>query len=618
MNNQTKQYLIIGVAAMLVIAFLGSALNMSVLSVSKITIDPQGYEDPASHEWQGSFWSVLMTTDFDDQITAFMIQNEDGSPDGTFAVTGNTDGVSEKTYATDAEVDGNQLVPLSQVMVHITPGQPYYERPLEIQQGFYTKEAWSRTDNGLFGWSGQVSPKAEAVPFVHYSFGSGSWVLHTPFKVDVYKNGVIVGSQEIDTVGGTGVYRIPASGEEFINILDLGKLGTGYGEPQWDDVLYFSENQIFVRSPTADNLLKNDGGQTPVAIMNNIIGTVNADCFSTYWYGGFRWMSNYTPTVTSLTNLPPGFYREGDTAKPEQPDVFGNIVPYLASKGIQKVSMPTGFSSVEKTDDNNLRVYMSYGAYSSLITIKISTELADTIVWQPQIANFEITSLSDFGEIASTKQGSITVACTAGTGSAQVRFTKTPSDTPVSVVPTLGTPVLSAGESVTLDFELLNLGTSTDREFSITATVYNSLGSATDTETATGTLLMKTGVTTILHVVTEFEGEAVNNLPIIVEHSGTTLSGVTGLDGDGVASFSLGTSSTVSVTVSYVGNVVYKEISKTVTVTGGSEKTVTLSLSKNPIVPPPEPEDWDWEFMLTVFGIGSMGIAAIYLWRRKR
>lgn len=610
MNKQNKKYLTIALILAVIIALGSGLFNLTVMSVSSLNIDPQGYEDPSSHEWRGSFWSIVMVTDFTDQIAGFHLASNDGDPSETYA-----ESLGGSTYAQSYTVQGNELVPTADVMVHITPQQPYYERPLEIQQGYYVKEAWGRSFS-LMG-NPRTSDHADAVQFIHYSFGSGNWVLHTPFKVDVYKDGALIGTQQIDTVGGTGIYRIPASGEEFINIIDLGKINTGYGEPQWDDILYFSNNHVFVRSPTADNLLKYDAGQLPSSILGSSVGIVDATAFSTYWYGSNRWMSDFTPTVISLIGLPPGFYRDVSTAKPVKPDVYSDVIPYIQSKGIQKVSMPTGFDRLEKTDTNNLRVYMNYGAYSSLITIKISTELADTIVWQPQVANFQITSFPNFGDITDTKTGTITIQCVAGTGSAQVSFTKNPSDTPISVTPTIGTPILTAGQSHTLTFTLTNLGTPSTRDFSITASVKNSLGSVTDTATATGRVLEKTGATTIVHVVTEFEGEPISNLPVMIEYAGTSQTKTTGLDGLGTATFNLGTSSDVTVKASFAGNGIYKPASKTVSVSGGSEKTVTLALTKDD---PATDDGWglDWSLVVLVLGVSMIAVFGMYGLRRKR
>jgi len=473
-----------GIAAAVIIIIIvlvwqfGSYLGFfTLLGVSRVEIDPQGYEDPVSGEWRGSFWMVTMSTDFDDQVAGFILQNEDGEPGETFAVSGNAGVISDKTYSDD-EVDGNVLIPTAQVMVHITPSEPYYEREMEISHGYYIEDTYAtKTDLGGANRRRDTSIKVEGMPFIHYSFadvGGGNWVLHTPFKVDVYKNGDLVESQNIDTVGKTGVYRIPASGEEFVNIIDLGKLDTsGYGCPIWEDILYFSDNHILVRSLTADNLLRYDAGveYSGPGSPGYLPSYVNS--FSTHWFGNCRWLDDSSPAAfkpPGFTYLSDGNFLGWDTTGtfpyvcvPKNPDVSGDIIPYLRNQGVQKVSMPTGFSHLEKVEGNQgknyLRVYFNYGTKSSLIVVKISTELADTIVWQPQVANFEITDFPDFGDIANVKSNHITIKCVDGAGSAQVKFTKSPDDAPISITPASGTPRLETGESYTLDFDVQNLGT---------------------------------------------------------------------------------------------------------------------------------------------------------------
>jgi len=598
----------------------------SLMSVSRVTIDPQGYESSTTGEWRGSFWMINMITDFDDQIAGFHLAANEGEPAETYAetITGG------KTYAEAYTVDGNLLVPTADVMVHVTPQQPYYERPLEIQQGYYIEKTYAtKTDYAYTNRRKDPSNYIERQEFIHYNFGSGSWVLHTPFKVDLYKDGDLIASQTIDTVGGTGVYRIPSTGEEFINILDLGKINTGYGEPQWDDVLYFSDNHIFVRSPTADNILRYDSGVDYDGSTGNpgyLPSYLNS--FSTYWFGTCRWYDDSSPAAfksPGLSIVNDGDFRGWDrtgtyTVSPVAPDVFGDVIPYLQSRGIQKVSMPTGFKYLEKVDrvedgenKNYLRVFMDYEAYSSLITIKISTELADTIVWQPQVGGFEITSFPDFGDIADSRFNTLTVKCIGGAGTATVRFYKEPNDLPLAITPTMGTPRLETGESYTLDFDVLNLGTPESRDGSITAKVSNSLGEVTDTATATLTLLKKTGASTIVHVTTEYEGEPVSDLAVTILYAGDSQTKTTGLDGLGVATFNLGTSADVTVTANFGGNSVYRAATETQKVSGGSESTITLKLYK---VDEAVPEEFDWLFWLamSLIVLAIVAVAVAY-WR---
>jgi len=532
MKKEQKKLVYIAIALFVIVLLGANLYPLTVMSVSKLYIDPQGYEDPVSHEWRGSFWNVVMVTDWTDQIAGFHLVANEGDPSETYA-----ESLEGKTYAQSYTVDGKELVPSADVMVHVTPGQPYYERPLEIQQGYYSKKTYATGANKIIRrYYPKTGTYVEGLEFIHYSFGSGSWTLHTPFKVDVYKDGALIGSKEVDTVGGTGVYRIPTSGDEFINVIDLGKLGTGYGEPQWDDILYFSDNHIFVRDSRADNLLRYDGGQTPKNI-GLTFGEITANCFNSYYFGYMRWISDNSPLGINNQYL----------------------YPFVA-------------------DD-------------------------DFPGWYRQDTTLEY--------IARPRP----IKCLEGTGSATITLTKDPTDAPASFTPTLGTQTLTTGQSQTLNFNILNLGTPEDQDFSIIASVKNSLGSVTDTATAHGRLLKKTGATTILHVITQFEGKPISNLPVMIEYSGTSQTKTTGLDGLGTVTFNLGTSADTSVKATFAGNAVYQPASKTTTVSGGSEKTLTLFLTKHDITPSP----YDWTTILLVLAVGvGLILFGMYYFRGKR
>jgi len=331
-------------------------------------------------------------------------------------------------------------------------------------------------------------------------------------------------------------------------------------------------------------------------------------------------MSDYTPTTLGTTGLPPGFAASGSTVIPKLPDVYSNIIPYLESKGMNKAAMPTGFNSLKQVTDvvdgqskNYLRVYFNMGTKSSLITVKISTAIADTIVWNPQVADFKITSFPDFGQVVDIKSSSITVQCVAGSGSARIDFTKS-ANAPISITPALYTPALSAGESYTYNFNIQNLGTPTDTDFSITASVSNVLGTVTDTATAYGTAMAKTGATTIVHVITEDGSKPISNLAVTIEYAGTSQTKTTGLDGLGTATFNLGTSSTVSVKACFAGNVLYKPVSATATVSGGTEKTIRLALVKD-IAPPTSS---DWTLVILALALGGIGLATVYMFTKRK
>lgn len=647
MKKNQKNLIILVLVTVVALGLVSGVFQLSVLSVSEVKIEPtgNGYVDPATDEWTGDFWFILMSTDFDDQVCAFMLANDDGTPQGTYSQTGNYDGVSQKTYASEITSSGNQLVPTSNVMVHITPHRPYYEREMEIQQGYYTKKTYN-TISDVFGSNMRKgSTYIEDVPYTHYSFadvGGGNWILHTPFLATLYKNGEEIASTEIDTLGGTRVYRLPESegGQDYINIMDLGKLDTsGYGEPQWTDIYYFDSNNILLRDSFVDNLLEYDNGISGIG--NKLYTLPNyVYSFSTHWFGYYRWVDDRSPAAFKGTPLGEEgqLLRDGDfpgwdvisrdpyNVKPIKPDVFSNIIPYLEDNNVRHAPMPTGFDELEKVyydgngdgqSENYLRVYFKYGTKSSLINVKISTALADTIVWNPQVAKFTITDFPDFGDVYDIKPHSMTIQCIEGEGSGRVEFTKSVGAS-ISIIPGFYIPRLEAGDSYIAEFNVQNLGTETTVPFSVTATLYNVIGTVTNTATAYGNLMEKTGAATVVHVITLDGDNPVSNLPVTIYYAGTSQTKTTGLNGPGIVTFDLGTSADVSVRAEFAGNALYKSASKIVSVNGGSEATITLELVKD-FVPDPPTEDDDWTTVALMLGLAGMAtIFGMYMLRRKR
>ncbi|NVM21660.1 MAG: hypothetical protein HWN68_07765 [Desulfobacterales bacterium] len=622
-------------------------LRLTVLSVSKVEIDPQGWEDPNTGEWKGSFWIITMTTDMNDQAAGIKLANDEEEPGNTYAQS--SDG--SKTYADDTTQTGERVVPQSKITVRIDPEQPYYERPLEIQQGIYSPVTYSCKQSKMFPMVGFTQPSKDwmvtSLDFVHREWGTGSWELHTPFKVTVLKNGVKIGERTIDTIGGTQVYRIPEIGDEYIRVTDLGKLGTGYGEPQMGEILFFNKDYIFQADTESRSLITSPfpiGEATTISL---------PDSFATYWYGDSYWYiglaeeNNYAlgspaPIVDPFANNFGlydedwfGGWIEGDTEElyirkpvvpvvfpgdksslPYQKQAFMSLMEYLDDRNIHRVSMPSWLDRMEITADDKMRLYMPFGAVSSLITIHISTELTDTFVWEPLVAKFEITDFPDFGDIADRESTSITVKCAEGEGSGTITFTKDPSDLPASIhPPAIGTGSMTPGETKGWNVEILNLGTDEDQSFSITATITNSLGTVTDTATATGTLLKKTGEETILTVKTIYQKDesAVTGIFITVEYAQDTKSSITNAQGQGTISFSLG-SYEGSVKVTSGSTAVYQPQEVTVNVASGSQTSVTLELYKWE-----EEEAIDWlQYLPWVLLAGVIVITSGVLVKKRR
>jgi len=220
-------------------------MMLSVFSVSQINLQKQGYEDPETHEWKDSYWVIGLVTD-------------------TFEHYQGANTVGEKT-----------LVVNSEVKVTIIPEKPYFERAMEyVTYTVYPKThgTWmNKVHHGMIGKLGEDT-SIGGLNVTVLQFTDESWKLYTPFKVQLYKNGELKAEKHVNTVGGTEtVILIGNSPEEDVKIQNLGKLGTGLGEPAFGDLIVFDTAHIF-------------------KVEGNILAEIQYDkdpySYSNYWFGG--------------------------------------------------------------------------------------------------------------------------------------------------------------------------------------------------------------------------------------------------------------------------------------------------------------------------------------------
>jgi hypothetical protein len=101
--------LAITILAVVFIGFLFVVPGLcSIISISKVAIDPAGYEDQG--KWRGSFWVVTATVDTTESYLLFN------------STVANMSGLNS--------VNGKTVYPNSTVKITITPRQPYWEIPL--------------------------------------------------------------------------------------------------------------------------------------------------------------------------------------------------------------------------------------------------------------------------------------------------------------------------------------------------------------------------------------------------------------------------------------------------------------------------------------------------------
>jgi hypothetical protein len=488
--------------------------SLSFLSAYSIAINPQGSENQATHEWTGSFWTVLMTTDMNDQYAMYKFNEAQTEQYG------------------DNQIGTKTLVPTSEITVKITPLRPYWERPLDVQSVTVyplTKTGHSAYAGASFNWENPTTGPFD-VPVAKW--GQQYWTAHTPFQIDVYKEGVQVATQTIDTTGATQtvILRNVNDQSEWIAIKDLGKLGTGYSAPTIGDIAIMSPDLIFKDVGTVVNYIDYYG---------------NSDySYANYWFGGgnyYKYMDKVmqkandgSPGLFYRTDGPisynaipqqgyfPGIYRQQSGidvwAKPLGAKIFENqqigtqqsegrvfqkdglsVVNYLKeTRGVPTFNlndMNVWQQGWEITAERKVRIYLPYGSMSSLVTMQISTELADTVVWQPPTSDIEITGLSwvasETGQIGDRDLLKIDLLQKSSVQSSSTITTQCTTGQEINVNPQNQAVTLGSGQSTSLYVEVLNTGAAVEKTGTLTVTSTNALGSITSTDSIQYTLLPK-------------------------------------------------------------------------------------------------------------------------------
>jgi hypothetical protein len=489
--------------------------HATLLSISQVRIEPIGYEDESTHEWKGSFWVIAATVDTKESILLF---------DETTSAMSGLNKVGDRT-----------IVPTSSVKITITPRQPYWEIPL-VERNYtvypitYGTHLWN-IFNGIpykipeRNVSSLVATVLEPIlPYQCY--------LYTPFDIKVEKIGKNPFTQTV-SVKETGnvVIANPTDKSEKLIIQDLGNLYGSLSTPALGDMLIF----------------KNHDAKKSVAFQKSgVINAINygrdlrngelltGECYAFYWFGGGAytvkdegnwtvgyWSDDFSPNhiywkrgLIGLNCLVrdqdfPGSYRGPNqnfgldqyaypiaadiwNDNPLAPDKDGSpgksLVSYLKWKFPQSI-LDLNYLGEDWTitSENKLRIYAPFASFSSLITIRISTELADSIVYQPIVGYGKVEQA--FWDSTKTTEGIIKDKDYAilkikqyASQSSKITVTPTvPANIPVSVSPQMDSAIVDPNAVHTFQFEIRNLGTQSNQSSTITFTVTNDLGTVTDT-----------------------------------------------------------------------------------------------------------------------------------------
>jgi hypothetical protein len=618
------------IMAVLLVVLLGVVLwqvgivpfkRYTVLSVSQVYVEPEGYEDAVTKEWKGSYWVILMTADMADEVGVYKFEK------------GQEDYIGDKKLQTTATVE-----------IRIDPQQPYYVRQMEIASVTvtpYTKGTWM---NKLGVGYGQTGDSVGALFSGHYEFTADSrWQKWTPFKITILKDGVEVGSTTFNTEGGSKEMRIPTD-EGSVIVNNLGLISGRYGEPEFGDILWFSENWIFQADTKSRSLITYDAGQSPsydADQWGDSWSVYGVEAYSVYWYGYGRWKSDNSPSAFDHSGIIDptkyGGWISADDAlnykrKPVRPVIFPgdkselpsekrsfkSLVEFLDWKGVKRIRTDA-YSKVFLRDDKKLQVNVPFDALnegSALFTVMIPTELADTIVWHPQVANVKIVDWYIPDKIGERFTGWIKLKQESTVRStAHVTLTFDPATAPISITPNSFDVTLDPNEEYTQPLEFLNAGTDKELDVTFTATVTNTLGSKTDSKTGTIKLLVRGEGTTILTVYTVDAKtlEPVSGVFVTVkwdtQSKGEYTSG-------GSVTFDMGTF-TGTVTVTSAETLTYKSATDTKNLIAGAN-SITLKLERQG-VPSPTPTWWEQYWWVIVIAVTFVIIIIIlYWWWRER
>jgi hypothetical protein len=510
----------------------------AIISISKVSIDPTGYEDQSTYEWKGSFWVITATVDTKESYLLFN------------ATVANMSGLNN--------INGETVTPTSTVKITITPRQPYWEIPLSSQSYMvYPKTNGTHLNTATPNFPSRTQ---ESVPELDLATLRPSLPyqcnLYTPIDITVEKTGNDFFTQtvHVNTLGGTDTIVVsnPADSSEKVLIQDLGKLYTGISTPSLEDMLIINNSAAFQKSSVinAINYGRDATGKR-----------VTDECYAFYWFGGgnytvydgevcpvyswddgspqFAYWHQDTPAVGPIPALGhrcivrngdfPGIRREPDVPGPlnlyydqyagpiaasiagDNPDHNSyytghvwSLVDYLKNKF---PNSPLDLNYLQHgwtiTSDNKLRIYAPIASASSLITMKISTELVDSIVYQPIIGCGKCEQA--YWDSSKTASSSIKDKDTAilkvkqySSQSSKITITTSVSpNIPVSVSPLMDSAIQDPGTVHDFQFEVRNLGTQTKQNGTITFTMKNDLGTVTDTQTLEFELLPTTNNTGI-------------------------------------------------------------------------------------------------------------------------
>lgn len=643
MNKALLVFITLLLVASAVVAFIYIAPNLqqnSLILAQPINIDFSGSQ--VGNKITKSFWSVVLTASYSDQVSFYQLN---AGTTGTW--------------------NGQNVTVQNNVKIMVDPSQPYYERSIETYSPVVTPIARRNWISAAFSNGRDQSPYVNSLTFQGFRTTSSDWILHTPYTVTVYVNGSKVGEQVIDAVGVVNQGTNIALGKEvkvgdltnYVMLENLGSLQGSAFPPYWTSLVGWSNQYMYLNSPTVQKAINSPypTGNGGSATRGNLGARTNYEgTYAWYWFGDERNGIVYNSYWTDDGSACP-IYDNGVTASfatapgwkldPNPPLGYSRVdpvAPVLYPSGLTQEQRNNGVLSLtqflegtvraQKIDgslmpswekDTNkvlilpslgqMRIYLPYNYYNPLLNIRISSDIANTVVWEPPVSNIKIANApSDLGHIADKQTVSVTLRqdSTQASGG-YVKIEEVTNGASLGFEPqSWGTGTMQPNEQKTFTFDVHNLMTAATTPFSFKLNVYNNLNELKDSRTITGILDPKVGSGSQLYVTAK---DISTTLDVVGIHFVASWDQTNQKDGYTPTTIDFN-GATPYVTIYSDANDYYEEGSATIQMQAGLNR-VELQLAPKDYVPPPE-INW-WWVVIGIF-VAVLLIVAVAARSKKR
>lgn len=657
--------IILGITLIALVYNFRGLFGLTVLNITQLEVDPQGYEDVAG-KWRGSYWVInVAVTQIDTVAGTVTLQNE----------TETNVVVNETAY---------NLKTASEVKIVIDPQDPYMVRKIKKADEFgntgdimVTPRTYRSFQNKLLVTT-EIDKSVSVDPLwlTRYDWAEPTWRIYTPFRVRVYKDGVEITDPNnpvvLDAEGADKVQIIPTS-EGNIRVEHLGSLSGTYMDPQTpSQIAFLSKSFVYDWTQIAPYVPYDRGVEyDPTGLVGNVMQRIrdgSSDAYSLYWYGRwYRWTQEYGGQT------PAGFQTEWWGAAMIQPwdgtvgyawtvaDDAGAykrdpVRPVIFPK--DKSSLPQNYRSMKcltewleqnkgatnlatsatpifsaydywtlDTVNNEVKLGIPWGAYQMpYVQIRVPTEMADTWVDRPPISNVQPTATwartgtKDI-DIYGTERLKVDLYQSSNVRSTTV-VKAVSTDPDISIYPLERSPTIDPGDTVTVYFDVTNLGVTAEKTGSILIICYETYsGQETGRDTVNYRLppIQHETTTMRLHVIDTSDqnptgNQGVAGITVQIQYppsTGTTKQGFT--DQNGIIEFSLGTQYSGEVYIQTMATMTYKPSYRTVTVQPGlNEFTIEL-------VRQGENEEGNlWPTIAAIIGLSTIGAVGIMVYKHKK